>query len=403
MLPYGRQLIEDDDVQAVEAQLRGDWLTQGPTVARFEEALCAATGAKYAVAVSSGTAALHLACLAAGVRPGDAGVTSTITFVASANCMRYAGGRPSFTDVDPDTGLMSVESLEAVVRRLEAGGTPPKVIVPVDLTGDIADLERVRAIAGKVGAKVIEDAAHSLGSLYRDGNGAEHHAGSCAHTDLAILSFHPVKHVTTGEGGAILTNDEGAYRELLELRSHGITKDPARLERNDGPWYYEQRTLGYHYRITDLQCALGLSQLRKLGRFVARRRSLAARYDAAFARAPFSALLGPLGVRAGVTSSYHLYVVRLRARAGETTRDVARRRRLLFDGLRTREISPQVHYIPVHSQPDFVRAGLGGGEFPHAEAYYASCLSLPMYPAMTDADAERVVEAVGAVLAGIDG
>ncbi|MBL8919447.1 MAG: UDP-4-amino-4,6-dideoxy-N-acetyl-beta-L-altrosamine transaminase [Myxococcaceae bacterium] len=398
MIPYGRQLIEEDDIAAVVEQLRSDWLTQGPTVARFEEALCELTGARYAVAVSSGTAALHLAALAAGVRSGDTGVTSDVTFVASANCIRYAGGSPRLVDVDPRTGHISLEALRKVVAELKGQGKPPKVIVPVDFSGSAADLEGVRAIADSVGAAVIEDAAHSLGATYTARDGATRRAASCTHTQFAILSFHPVKHITTGEGGAICTNDEGAYRTLLELRTHGITKDPAKLKQVDGPWYYEQQSLGFHYRLTDLQCALGLSQAKKLGRFVARRRAIAARYDRAFSEAGFSSALRPLGQPPATVSSYHLYVIGLVQRAGETLTQVAARRRALYDGLRERGVGPQVHYIPVHRQPDFVTAGLSQGEFPGADTYYAGCLSLPMFPGMTDGDVDRVVDAVGSVL-----
>jgi UDP-4-amino-4,6-dideoxy-N-acetyl-beta-L-altrosamine transaminase len=403
MLPYGRQLIEEDDIAAVTAQLRSDWLTQGPTVGKFEEALTGVTGARYAVAVSSGTAALHLAALAAGVRPGDTGVTSDVTFVASANCIRYAGGAPALADVDPTTGHISLPALRAVVGELKAAGKAPRVIVPVDFSGSVADLEGVRAIADEVGAMVIEDAAHSLGATYTSKAGEVLKAGNCRHAQLAILSFHPVKHITTGEGGAILTNDEGAYRTLLELRTHGITKDPARLTKVDGPWYYEQHALGYHYRLTDLQCALGISQAAKLHRFVARRRALAARYNTAFAAEPFRSLLTPLAVRPGVESSYHLYVIRLTPAPSEGLKSVAARRRALYDGLRERGIGPQVHYIPVHTQPDFERAGLSAGSFDGANAYYAGCLSLPMFPAMTDGDADRVVSAVGEVLTKSNG
>lgn len=385
-LPYGRQWIDDDDVQAVVDCLRSDFLTQGPAVKRFEDSICEATGARFAVAVASGTAALHLASLAAGVRPGDVGITPTITFVASANGVRYAGGTVHFADVDPTTGLVALPSIEERVAAAR-----PKVIIPVDLTGAVADLPGVQAIAKRAGALVVEDAAHSLGADYEYA-GERFRAASCAHSDMAILSFHPVKHVTTGEGGAITTNNETLYRELLDLRTHGITKDPAKLEKSDGPWYYEQRTLGFHYRISDLQCALGVSQMKKLSRFVARRRELAARYDAAFSG--FGEKVSPLVVPPGVRSAYHLYVVRVTARDGESLESVAERRKRLYLRLADKRIFAQVHYIPVHRQPDFRRHGMGSEVLPGADRYYASCLSLPMFPAMSDLDAERVASAV---------
>ncbi len=385
-LPYGRQSIDDDDIAAVVQCLKSDFLTQGPAVRQFEEALCEATGAKYAVAVANGTAALHIAALAAGVRAGDTGITSTITFVASANAIRYAGGTARFADVDPDTGLVSIASLEKLVAAHR-----PKVIIPVDLTGSVADLASVQAIAKKSGALVIEDAAHSLGATY-DVGGKTFRAASCAHADMAILSFHPVKQVTTGEGGAITTNDAALYAELQDLRTHGITKDPKKLEQNDGPWYYEQRTLGFNYRITDIQCALGTSQMKKLERFVARRREVAKRYDAAFAAADSG--VRPLRVPEGTRSAYHLYVVRVAGGAGEDLASIAARRKALYLGLAEQKIFGQVHYIPVHSQPDFRANGMGGEDLPGAAAYYASCLSLPMFPAMTDADVDRVASAV---------
>jgi UDP-4-amino-4,6-dideoxy-N-acetyl-beta-L-altrosamine transaminase len=389
-LPYGRQLIEDDDIAAVVTQLRDDWLTQGPTVAAFEHSLTQATGAKYAVAVSSGTGALHIACLAAGVDRDAICPVPDVTFVATANAVRYCGGTPMLIDVDPETALIDVPALEQRVAELARQGRRVPALLPVSLTGAVPDLRAIAACARTVGAYVIEDGAHAMGATYEI-DGVHHRAGSCAHTDMAILSFHPVKHVTTGEGGAITTNDASLYQKLCDLRTHGITKDPSRLRRNDGPWYYEQQSLGYNYRITDFQCALGQSQIGKLDRFVARRRELAALYDEALAAPELMARVLPLRVRSGVRSSYHLYVVRLRAAASESLESVAARRLQMFLRLRDANIFAQVHYIPLHTQPDFVDAGLGAGDFPGANAYYASCISLPLFPAMTDEDVDRVV------------
>ena len=394
-LPYGRQSIDEDDIAAVVRVLRADFLTQGPEVKRFEESLANATGAKYAVAVANGTAALHLACLAAGVRTGSVGITSTITFVASANAIRYAGGTAKFADVDPDTGLMSMASLAERIEETKKTGATPKVIIPVDLTGSVADLAAVRAQANAIGAMVIEDAAHSLGGTY-EVSGTRFNAASCTHSDMAILSFHPVKTVTTGEGGAITTNDDALYRELCDLRTHGITKDPARLSRTDGPFYHQQQTLGFNYRITDMQCALGVSQMRKLDRFVARRREIASLYDKAFL--PLASKVTPLRVPAGGNSARHLYVIRLVAKPGETLAALTERRKSLFIGLAEQKIFGQVHYIPVHTQPDFRNNGMGTESLPGAEAYYASCISLPMFPAMADGDVQRVVDAVGGIV-----
>jgi len=392
-LPYGRQWIDDADVAAVVECLRGDWLTQGPTVERFEQALCEATGAKFAVAVASGTAALHLAALASGVGPGDTGVTASITFTASANCIAYCGGEPHFADVVPDTGLIDLTSLATRVDELTRVGRPRKLIVPVDFAGQPAALPGVRAIAERCGAKVVSDAAHSLGAAYTYA-GETFRSGSCVHSDAAILSFHPVKNVTTGEGGAVLTNDPQLAGKIRDLRSHGIHRDPIRLTRPDeGPWYYEQDALGYHYRISDLQCALGLSQLKKLGRFVERRNEIAERYHAAFARAPFAGWLLPLRtLPTTVTHAYHLHAVGLIRRTGEALENLAARRKACYLALRERKIFTQVHYIPVPMQPYYRdRADeLGQG----ASAYYAGCLSLPMFPKMDDADVDRVVEAM---------
>ncbi len=383
-LPYGRQWIDDDDVAGVVAVLESERLTQGPLVERFEAALCAATGARHAVAVSSGTAALHLACLAAGVEEGDVGITSPITFMASANCVAFCGGTPAFADVDPATATLDPNALEDACRKRR-----PAVVLPVDFAGQPADLPAIEDVARRHGAVVVEDAAHALGARYTSA-GQEHRVGACSHADMAVLSFHPVKHITTGEGGAVLTNDAALATRLRELRSHGITRDRARLRRDDGPWYHELHALGFNYRITDIQSALGLSQLRRLDTFVERRRALAALY------APHLERLGddvrPLGEVPGRRSSYHLLVVQIRGDAG--------RRRRVFEALHTRGILVQVHYIPVHTQPYYAeRHGCRPGDFPKAEAYYQTCLSLPLFPRMADADVERVAAALGEALA----
>jgi len=393
-LPYGRQSIDDEDIRAVVDCLKGDWLTQGPRIEQFEKKLCEITGARFAIAVSSGTAALHLAALGLGIGNGDLGVVPAITFVASANCIRYAGGQVAFADVDPATALVDVSKLREQCARLKQKGTPAKLIVPVDMCGQPAYLPEIQAIAREYGAKVIEDAAHSLGATYTH-QGVTFAAGSCAHTDAAILSFHPVKHVTTGEGGAVLTNDSELCTRIRDLRSHGIHRDPQRLTRKDqGAWYYEQSTLGFNYRITDLQCALGLSQLNKLDRFVARRREIAAAYARSFAQAPFAGKIKPLERKPGRESSWHLYVIRI-SQAWAKDR-VADYRKDLFTNLREKNIFSQVHYIPVHWQPDYA----GSDAYcSNADAYYAGCLSLPMFPAMTDADVQRVTTVLAEWLA----
>ena len=392
-LSYGRHQISQADIDAVSECLRGDWLTQGPRVQQFEAQLCLATGARHAVAVSSGTAALHLAVLCLGVGPGDWGVTSPLTFVATANALRYVGAEVAFCDVDSRSGLIDPAALRALVERLRAEGKAPKVILPIDFAGQPADLPALRSIADGCGARVIEDAAHSLGASYTH-QGAQHRVGSGAHADVTILSFHPVKLVTTGEGGALLTNDEQLAQRARKLRSHGIHQDSTRFdhrlsEAQVGPWYYEQDELGFHYRLSDIQCALGLSQLSRLEGFVERRRALAARYDAALALAPLNGIFAPLCNRSGAQSAHHLYVVQLRERLGETDEQRAARRKDLYLFLQAREIFCQVHYVPVHWQPAHRAAQRGA--CPQAEHYYAGCLSLPLFPSMTDEELERVV------------
>jgi perosamine synthetase len=379
-LPYGRQWIDDDDIAAMIEVLRGDFLTQGPTVQQFEQALAEYCGALYAVAVNSGTSALHIAALAAGVGKGDIGITSPITFVASANCIAYCGGTPRLVDINPATANIDVDLLEKACAEYK-----PKVIIPVDFTGQPADLPQIKKIAENYGALVIEDAAHSLGASYMD-DGVEYKVGACAHADMTILSFHPVKHITTGEGGAVLTNDETLYERLLEFRTHGITKDPAKLRRNDGAWYYEQQSLGLNYRITDFQSALGLSQMRKLDDFVAKRRELVRLYKEALKDVAGVKLLTE---QPNKRSSYHLLVALIENG----------KRREVFDRLQEQNIRVQVHYIPVHFQPFYQENfGFRAGDFPNAEKYYEQCISLPMFPAMTAGDVERVADALRAAL-----
>jgi perosamine synthetase len=387
-IPYGRQLVEEDDIDAVVRVMKSDALTQGPEVAAFENELAEAVGARYAVCVSSGTAALHIACVAAGVCPGSMGITSPITFVASANAIRYAGGRPRFADVDPRTALVS----EGAIRAMSLSSERPQVIIPVDFAGTPADLPQIRRTADTLGALVIEDAAHSLGARYRGPKGEWIKAASCTHSAMAILSFHPVKHITSGEGGAVTTNDRGLYEELVRLRNHGVTKDPARLKRRDPePWYYEQQSLGWNYRMSDLHAALGRSQLKKLTRFVDRRRQIAAVYDHAFKR--LAGFIEPLAIPDGRESSYHLYPISLTRRPRESLAVLSQRRRDLYMTLREDGVQTQVHYIPVPRQPDFESHGLTDA-VPGADAYYAGVVSLPIFPAMTDEDVNTVIAAV---------
>ncbi len=376
-LPYGRQHVTDDDVAAVVAALRSDFLTQGPRVAEFEEKFAAYVGAKYAVAVTNGTAALHLCALALNVRPGQRVITTPITFAASANCVRYCGGEVHFADIDPATGLLD---LQAVRKLLEAH--PPGYfagLIPVDFAGLAVDLAAARALADEFGLWLIEDACHAPGGFFVDEAGEKRRCGSGQLAELAIFSFHPVKHIATGEGGMITTNDAALYQRLRRLRTHGIEREATGLLRQDeGGWYMEMQELGYNYRISDILCALGLSQLARADAGLARRRELAARYDAAFAALPGVAVLAP--GRPG--HAYHLYVIQVANRRG------------LYDFLRTKNILAQVHYVPVHRMPYYENLGWKFGDFPHAEAYYARCLSLPLYPTLTDAEQQYVVDCV---------
>lgn len=376
-LPYGRQSIDEDDIAAVVRVLRSDWLTQGPEVEAFERDLAAAVGASHVVAFSHGTAALFAACFAAGIGPGDEVVTSPLTFAASANCARYLGARPVFADVEPVAGTLDPEALERAI------GPRTRAVIPVHYAGQPARLAEIRAIAEKRGLVVIEDAAHALGATYRG-----RPIGAGTFSDMTMFSFHPVKHVTTGEGGAIATNDAALAERLRLFRSHGITSDPARLRRpSPGRWYVEQVALGHNFRLTDIQCALGRSQLRRLGAFVARRRALAARYDAALAG---SRRVRPLGRLGESEHAFHLYVVRVDFAGTSRAR--------VMDALRARGIGTQVHYIPVHTHPFYEDDGWTRGACPVAEGLYEEILSLPLFPAMVDEDVDRVVAALFEVL-----
>lgn len=371
-LPYGRQTIEDDDVEAVVRALRSDFLTTGPEVARFESMVAEAVGAKWAVAVSNGTAALHTACFAAGVGEGDRVVVPAVTFLATANCARYLGAEPMFCDVDPDSGLMSARALERLLDER------PKAILPVHLNGRAADLEAIGRLASDAGAVVIEDAAHALG------------AGGIGSGELAIFSFHPVKHVTCGEGGAITGNDPDLEDRARSFRNHMMERREDRLTNpSPGPWYYEASEVGFNYRLTDIQAALGCSQMGKLGRFVDRRRALAARYDEALRD-----IDGVEPVPAGSESAYHLYAVLIDFdRFGVTRAE-------LMTGLRDDGIGTQVHYIPLPMQPYYAKRGWRYEDFPGARRYYERVLSLPLFPAMADDDVDRVVDSLSKRLEG---
>lgn len=386
-LPYGRQLIEDDDVAAVVAVLRGDFLTTGPTVKAFEDAFAAKVEAPFAVACSSATAGLHLACLAAGIGPGDRCIVPAVTFLASANAVRYVGAEVIFSDVDPDTGLMSAAHLEAAIAG--AGG-PVKAIFPVQLAGQMESPADIARIAAQHGALVIEDACHALGSRYETPEGSVS-LGACHHASMAVFSFHPVKTIAMGEGGAVTTRDPVLYERLKRLVSHGMHKDAARFVNRDlafdpdgsvNPWYYEMPEAGYNYRASDIHCALGLSQLGKLDRFVARRAEIAALYDARLAGLPF---VRPIRRVPGCTPAWHLYAT-LFDFAG-----LGMSRGALMKALSARGIGTQVHYIPVPWQPAYNQPR---DLFPGAARYYARALSLPLYASMTDVDVDRVVEAV---------
>ncbi|MNR75296.1 UDP-4-amino-4-deoxy-L-arabinose--oxoglutarate aminotransferase [compost metagenome] len=383
-IPYGRQHIVEADVQAVIDVLNSDWLTQGPAIERFERDVAAYVGAEHAVALTSATAALHLACRALGLGPGDVLWTSPNTFVASANCGYYCGAEVDFVDIDPLTLNMSVQALSDKLARAERSGRLPKVVVPVHFSGEPCDMAAIHALAKRYGFFVIEDASHAIGARYRDTS-----IGACRYSDITVFSFHPVKLITTGEGGMVLTNRSELAERVRLLRSHGITRDSALMEgESEGPWYYQQIDLGYNYRMTDIQAILGVSQLKRLPEFLLRRQELAMRYDAALEGLP---LVRPFRDPANF-SALHLYTIRL-----DSTR-VSRTRRDVFEDLRRAGIGVNVHYIPVHLQPFYRAKGFMPGDFPEAERYYLETISLPLFYDLSDQDQDRVVQALGSAL-----
>ena len=383
-IPYGRQSISEDDIAAVEAVLRSDWLTQGPTIARFEKAVADYAGARFACAVNSATAALHLACRALGLGPGDTLWTVPNTFVASANAARYCGAAVDFVDIDPATYNLSVSALTEKLERAASEGRLPKAVMPVHFGGQSCDMREVAVLARRYGFRVVEDASHAIGGDYLGRK-----VGACDYSDIAVFSFHPVKVITTGEGGMLLCADAGLHRAADLLRSHGVTRDVAAMDQApDGAWYYQQVDLGFNYRMTDMQAALGLSQMQRIDAFIKRRRAIARRYDEALAALP----LGLPGRSALADSAWHLYVIQVdAARCGKS-------RKTVFDHLRSAGIQVNVHYIPVHLQPYYRRLGFRSGQFPVAEHYYSQAISLPLYAGLSEAQQTRVIDEVANAL-----
>lgn len=376
-ISYGKQFISDEDIKAVTEVLKGDFLTQGPKIAEFEELFARYVGAKYAVAVANGTAALHLCAIALDVTPGGRWITSPITFAASANCIGYCGGSIEFCDIDPESFLLDLRKLENMLSKVPVGTY--KGIIPVDFAGHACDMEMLQNLAEKYELKIIEDACHAPGGYFTDSSGAKQYCGNANYADLAIFSFHPVKHIATGEGGMITTNDSSLYQKLLLYRTHGITKQEDLLLENHGGWYYEMQELGYNYRLSDIQAALGVSQMSRAKEGVERRNTIAQTYNSALKG--IGDLITPV-VKTGVYHAYHLYVIQ------------TEKRKDLYEFLRKKQIFCQVHYIPVHLMPYYRKLGWKKGDMPVAEAYYERCLSLPMYPTLSDSDLEYVIDSI---------
>ncbi len=380
MIYYGKQNVNEADIKAVVDVLQSDFLTQGPVLEQFEKKVAEYCGAKYAVAVTNATSALHIACRAAGLGEGDILWTSPITFTASANCGRYCGADVDFVDIDSATYNMSVDELAKKLRKAKADGRLPKVVVPVHLAGQSCDMKRIHELSVEYGFTVLEDASHAIGADYLDTK-----VGSCAYSDMAVFSFHPVKIITTGEGGMVLTNNEDLYKKLCLFRSHGITRDASLMTHEaDGPWYYQQIDLGYNYRMTELQAALGFSQMDRLDEFVARRRYLVDRYNELLQDLP---VVTP-HVLEGTNPSWHLYMVRVdfnRAKLDKVQ---------LFEEMKKRGIVLNLHYIPVHTQPYYQELGFEQGDFPQSEKYYEEIFTLPLYYGLTDEQQDDVVAAL---------
>ncbi|WP_256874491.1 UDP-4-amino-4,6-dideoxy-N-acetyl-beta-L-altrosamine transaminase [Nostoc sp. C057] len=376
-IPYGRQDINQEDIDAVIEVLRSDWITQGPAIERFEQAVANYCGAKYAVAVSSATAALHIACFAAGLGQGDILWTSPNTFVASANCGLYCGAKVDFVDINPNTYNLSVDELESKLAEAEKQGCLPKILIPVHFAGQSCEMEQIAALSQRYGFKIIEDASHAIGGSYQ-GN----FIGSCQFSDMAVFSFHPVKIITTGEGGMVLTNQDELYQRLIRLRSHGITRNPDLMQgESHGSWYYQQLELGFNYRMTDIQAALGASQLQRLDKFVERRQLIAQRYNQLLQDLP---LILPWQ-HPDSESSWHLYVIRLKLDKINKTH------RQIFEELRSTGVGVNLHYIPVHIQPYYQKLGFQLGDFPKVEQYYEEAITIPLYYGLNEESQDKVV------------